>query len=113
MQEAGFLTMRLKYIQPLSMSLDTRKPVSDISAQFIHKPGCADTNLCYIKPSNVGNNRGDYQTLDAQADEEPRHEKTNILVSDQVRHKPGCTATEDGKRLEISDLGRRGIVLSM
>ena len=26
---------------------------------------------------------------------EPRHEKTNILVSDQVRHKPGCTATED------------------
>ena len=27
---------------------------------------------------------------------EPRHEKTNILVSDQVRHKPGCTATEGG-----------------
>ena len=24
-------------------------------------------------------------------------------VSDQVRHKPGCTATEDGQRLEISD----------
>ena len=27
---------------------------------------------------------------------EPCHEKTNVLVSDQVRHKPGCTATEDG-----------------
>ena len=27
---------------------------------------------------------------------EPRHEKTNILVSDLLRHKPGCTATEDG-----------------
>ena len=27
---------------------------------------------------------------------EPRHEKTNVLVSDKVRHKPGCTATEDG-----------------
>ena len=27
---------------------------------------------------------------------EPRHEKTNILVSDLFRHKPGCTATEDG-----------------
>ena len=27
---------------------------------------------------------------------ELRHEKTNILVSDPVRHKPGCTATEDG-----------------
>ena len=27
---------------------------------------------------------------------EPRHEKTNILVSDQVRHKPGYTSTQDG-----------------
>ena len=27
---------------------------------------------------------------------EPRHEKTNVLVSDLVRHKPGCTATGDG-----------------
>ena len=35
---------------------------------------------------------------------EPRHEKTNNLVSDQVRHKLSCTTTEDGKRPEISDL---------
>ena len=34
-------------------------------------------------------------------------------VSDQVRHKPGCTTTEDGLRLEISYLGSRGIVLSV
>ena len=34
-------------------------------------------------------------------------------VSDQVCHKPCCTATEDGYRLEISDLGSRGIVLFM
>ena len=27
---------------------------------------------------------------------ELRHEKTNILVSDLVRHKPGLAATEDG-----------------
>ena len=27
---------------------------------------------------------------------EPCHEKTNILVSDLVQHKPGCAATEDG-----------------
>ena len=27
---------------------------------------------------------------------EPRHEKTNVVVFDLVRHKPGCTATEDG-----------------
>ena len=31
-------------------------------------------------------------------------------VSDQVQHKSGCTATEDGLRL-ISDLESRGIVL--
>ena len=34
-------------------------------------------------------------------------------ASDQVRHKPGCTTTEDSKRLESSDLGSRGIVLSV
>ena len=44
---------------------------------------------------------------------EPRHEKSNNLGSDQVRHKPGCTVTEDGQRLEISDLESRGIVLSV
>ena len=27
---------------------------------------------------------------------EPRHEKTNILVSNLVLHIPGCTASEDG-----------------
>ena len=27
---------------------------------------------------------------------DPRHEKTNDLVFELVRHKPGCTATEDG-----------------
>ena len=34
-------------------------------------------------------------------------------VSSQVPHKPDCTATEDGWRLEISYLGRREIVLSV
>ena len=27
---------------------------------------------------------------------EPVREKTNYFGSDQVRHKPGCTVTEDG-----------------
>ena len=48
-----------------------------------------------------------------QSKYEPRHEKTNVMVSDLVRHKPGCTATEDGQRLEISDLESRGVVLSI
>ena len=39
---------------------------------------------------------------------EPRLKKTNVLVSDMVRHKPGCAATEDDLRLAISDLERRG-----
>ena len=34
--------------------------------------------------------------LYCKVDYEPRHEKINILVHDLVRHKPGCTATEDG-----------------
>ena len=31
-------------------------------------------------------------------------ELTSNLGSGQVRHKPGCTVTEDGERLEILDL---------
>ena len=33
-------------------------------------------------------------------------------VSDLEPHKPGSTTTQDGQRLQISDLGSRGIVLS-
>ena len=39
--------------------------------------------------------------------------KPVLGVSDMVRHKADCTGTEDGYSLEISDLGRRGIVLSV
>ena len=39
--------------------------------------------------------------------------KSVFGVSDQDRHEPGCTAAEDGQRLEISDLSSRGIVLSV
>ena len=43
---------------------------------------------------------------------EPRCEKNGLRgFPDQLRQKPDCTATEDGWRLEISDLGRRGIIL--
>ena len=34
-------------------------------------------------------------------------------ICDLVGHKLGYTATEDGQRLDILDLGRRGIVLSI
>ena len=39
-------------------------------------------------------------------------EKTNNLGSDQVRHKPGCTVTEDGERLEIVQVVGIGLVLA-
>ena len=39
--------------------------------------------------------------------------KPTIWDSDQVRHIVGCTVTEDGQRLEILDLERRGTVLSV
>ena len=32
-----------------------------------------------------------------------------LWISIQVRHEPGCTATEDVKGLEVLDLGCRGI----
>ena len=44
---------------------------------------------------------------------EPPHEKTYKVASEQVRHKPSCTSTEDGWMLEILDLERRGTVLSV
>ena len=43
----------------------------------------------------------------------PVVKETLFGISDQVQHKPRCTATEVGLRLEISDLGSRGIVLSV
>ena len=42
-----------------------------------------------------------------------RREKHVIGITVQVRHKLGCTTTEDDKRLEILDLGSRGIVQFM
>ena len=39
--------------------------------------------------------------------------KPDFGVSDQVQHKLFCAATEDGFKLETSDLKRRGIVLAV
>ena len=39
---------------------------------------------------------GDHILFNQTPKSEPRHEKTNDLVSDLVRHKPGCTGTKDG-----------------
>ena len=44
---------------------------------------------------------------------EPSHKKTNNLGPSQVRHKPACTVTEAGQKLEFLDLRRRVIVPSL
>ena len=37
--------------------------------------------------------------------------KQTIWVSDQVRHKPGCTVTEEGKKLEILGFKKRNCTI--
>ena len=44
---------------------------------------------------------------------EPPRGKTNNVDSEQVQHKPVCTSTEAGLKLEVSDLRKRDIVLSV
>ena len=44
---------------------------------------------------------------------EPPHEKTNNVVFEQVQRKRSCTSIEDGYGLEILNIERRGIVLSV
>ena len=39
---------------------------------------------------------------------EPYRGKTNNAVSEHIRHKPACTATEAGQKLEILELSRGG-----
>ena len=63
---------------------------------FVELLNVADTSIC-VNISSYG----------------PVREKTNNLGSDQVRHKPCCSDTEAGWKLKISDLRRRGIVLSV
>ena len=55
----------------------------------------------------------DEVNIDPESAYEPHHENTNVLVSNLVRNKPDCTATEDGKRFEKSNIESRGIALSI
>ena len=45
--------------------------------------------------------------------DEPQREKIGLWGYDQVRHKPVCEVTEDALKLDILDLRRREIVLSV
>ena len=62
------------------------------------------TNRKYLKIQNYRYNVCvTWNIKDITCIYEARCEKTVFGVSDQVGHKWGCTATEDGLRLEISD----------
>ena len=51
--------------------------------------------------------------LNYERKNELNHDKTNNVVSEQVLYKMSCTSTEDGYRVQILNLERRGIVLSV
>ena len=77
-------------------------------------------NIGFFSYSYLRNGRSElfrYRVSDNRTDHDAHMSldvrKPIFGVSDQVRHKLGCTATIDGKRPEISDLGRRGVVLSV
>ena len=78
--------------------------------QFHHK-----LHLLYVRYSNLADN------LSLSQPEGTLHNQQMSLIvrkpvfriSDQVRHKFGCAATENSKRLKILDLESREIVLSM
>ena len=70
-------------------------------------------NLLFFTSKNIGANQLQGNLAAAQHLYMSRSVRKLVFgVSNQIRHKPGCTATEDGLRLEISELESRGIVLS-
>ena len=104
-------------LQQSTWDLNTNRQAKGVS------PGCPEqvarvatfsaSKLSYVaKPSeSIGNNFDITFKMKTKQDQallmyaghteqvntfEPRHEKTNILVSDLVRHKPGYSGTEDG-----------------
>ena len=64
-----------------------------------------------LRSQSVIIGKWDYEG-DMEVNESP-HEKTHDLVSEQVLHERTCTVSEKGKKLQILDLRRRGVVLSV
>ena len=71
-----------------------------------------DSSFNLQRPATM-RERERFEKLPGQSDIGLVVRKPVFGVSDLVRHKPGCTATEDGYRLEVSDVGSRGIVYSI
>ena len=82
-QSVGFLMTRL--ICSSHLCRNAEKPIFRGFTLAGYKPTCVATVA-----------RFEIMDLENGALFEQRHEKTNVLVSNLVQHKPGCTATEDG-----------------
>ena len=89
------------------MVLSSPVPVGELAGRKIQDmtvydtAGCLKVNeekisLRVNQPFHEGPDEGSVRKLIILITNEPRHEKTNVLVSDMVRHKPGCTTTQDG-----------------
>ena len=70
----------------ISYSSDTNDNTYDQGRLLLPRPGWCASTVDDVKPY--------FQVLVSK--NEPVREKTNNLGSDKVRHKPGCTVTEDG-----------------
>ena len=105
MQKSGFLTTRL-----ILQSVVTLETIETIDPATLSEDGQAEDILELMENVMLG-------LCQTYSDDgklsESRHEKTCLWGFRRGPKQMGCTATEDGQRLEVLDLGSRGIVLSM
>ena len=69
----------------MSFSQQGRANTRALKSHYLHIPVCGGAVVT-----------NDVHNVQSMKGYEPRHEETNVLVSDLVRHKPGCSALEDG-----------------
>ena len=77
-------------IDAISLGIDDT-PVS-LLANTLSEPANDDVNVALLSENIIKK----YEDKMQESTFEPHCEKTSLWVSDQVRHKPGCTTTEDG-----------------
>ena len=78
---------------------DLTKIIFELSSNIIkYAPYffCWPRSLKFGTKSNTNHHLIGFRVFHCLSSFELPPEKTNVLVSDLVRHKPGCTATEDG-----------------
>ena len=81
----------LQVMQKVHCKLSTYRPCQKKTCYFGIRPG-----KTYISLHSYNKRGGAGYSVPTLIIYDPLHEKTNVLVSDLVRHKQGCTATEDG-----------------